>query len=70
MLAEEHRLLLSHWFPVTHSKHALIAQSYTTDPRFTAHYDSQEPGLAAWLTAAIAANAGTHGVNAETAEWV
>lgn len=69
-LAEEHRLLLSHWFPVTHSKHALIAQSYTADPRFTAHYDAQEPGLTEWLVAAIAANAVAHGVNAETAEWI
>lgn len=69
-LAEEHRLLLSHWFPVTHSKHVLIARSYTADPRFADHYDGQEPGLTDWLVSAITANATAHGVDIKTAEWV
>lgn len=59
-LAEEHRACLSQWFPVSHSKHALIAQGYTADPRFTAHYDKYAKGLAVWLEKAIQSNAQRH----------
>ena len=69
-LAELHReRAIGRWFPVTHAKHVLIARGYTDDPRFTAHDDAREPGLAAWLRAVIEANARARGVDVEHAAW-
>lgn len=68
-LAEAHRADLSRWFDVTHPKHVLIARGYVEDPRWTAHYDEHEPGLAAWLKEVIDANAAAHGVDPGTAAW-
>ncbi len=69
-LAELHReRAIGRWFPVTHAKHVLIARGYTDDPRFTAHYDAREPGLAAWLRAVIEAKARARGVDVEHAAW-
>lgn len=69
-LAEEHRLRsIGRWFPVSHAQHVLIARGYTDDPRFTAHDDAREAGLAAWLREAIEANARAHGVDPATATW-
>lgn len=67
-LAEEHRAALT-WFDVTHAKHAILARGYVADPRFTAHYDRLEPGLATWLQAVIDANAQAHGVDPAGASW-
>lgn len=67
-LAEEHRASLS-WFDVTRSKHVLIACNYVDDPRFAAHYDEREPGLARWLKDVIDANAAAHGIDPATAQW-
>lgn len=68
-LAEAHRADLSRWFDVTVAKHVLIARGYVADPRWAAHYDKQEPGLAAWLKEVIDANAAAHGVDPATASW-
>lgn len=67
-LVERHRASLD-WFEVTREKHLLLARMYASDPRFTAHYDEREPGLAAWLKEAVEANARAHGVDPDRAEW-
>lgn len=60
-LAEEHRLGIERWFyccpPAMHQS---LGQMYVDDQRFAAHYDRRAPGLAAWLRAAIGANAARH----------
>jgi DNA-binding transcriptional MerR regulator len=57
-LAERARLHIDRWFyPCSHAMHANLADLYTADPRFTAHYDDHAPGLAAFVSAAIKANA-------------
>ncbi|GAA1475344.1 HTH-type transcriptional activator TipA [Corynebacterium felinum] len=56
-LAEKHRAVMSAFFPMTLSKHRIIAQSYTADPRIQSHYDSRAVGLAQWLQSIIEANA-------------
>jgi hypothetical protein len=68
-LAERHRADIGQWFDVSHARQSLIARGYTGDPRFAEHYDSREPGLAAWLRAIIDANARAHGVDPDAAEW-
>lgn len=67
-LAEEHRASLS-WFDVTRSKHVLIACSFVDDPRFRAHYDEREPGLARWLKDVVDANAAACGIDPATVQW-
>lgn len=67
-LAEEHRASLS-WFDVTVSKHVLIARNYVEDPRFAAHYDKREPGLALWLKRVIDENARAQGIDPAKAQW-
>lgn len=67
-LAEEHRAGLT-WFDVTPAKHVILARGYVADPRFAAHYNALEPGLAAWLKEIIDANAAAHGVDPATARW-
>lgn len=57
-LAEEARLHIARWFyPCPHKMHVGLADMYTADARFTAHYDEREPGLAAFVAEAIRANA-------------
>lgn len=68
-LAEQHRELLSGFFPVTHAKHVLIARGYVEDPRFTSYYEERGAGLAAWLKTIVDANASQHGVDPAGAEW-
>lgn len=68
-LAEQHRELLSAFYPVSHSKHALLANMYTADPRFAAHYDDRASGLAAWLRGIIEANGEAHGLDLDHLEW-
>ncbi|PKV04813.1 MerR family transcriptional regulator [Bifidobacterium pseudolongum] len=67
-LALRHRESLT-WYHVTPSMHVCLAKMYVNDPRFRAHYDSIEPGLAVWLHDAIAAQAATEGVDAAHARW-
>ena len=57
-LAEAHRRHISHWFyPVSPAMHRNLAEMYVADPRFTATYEEAAPGLAAYVRAAILANA-------------
>ncbi len=67
-LALRHRESLT-WYHVTPSMHVCLAKMYVNDPRFRVHYDSIEPGLAAWLHDVIAAQVATEGVDAEHARW-
>jgi DNA-binding transcriptional MerR regulator len=60
--AEEHRQHISRWFyDCTYEIHVGLGQMYVDDPRFTATYEAIAPGLAAYLNAAIQANAARHG---------
>lgn len=57
-LAEEHREHISAWFYACPPQmHAALGAMYVADPRFTANIDKAGEGLAAYLSAAIAANA-------------
>ena len=56
--AEQARLHIHRWFyPCSHRMHAGLADMYTADARFAAHYENRAPGLAAFVAAAIKANA-------------
>jgi MerR family transcriptional regulator, thiopeptide resistance regulator len=56
--AERHRLLIDTWFyPCPPDLHEQLGRMYVTDPRFTATYEKIRPGLAQYLSDAIAANA-------------
>jgi len=58
-VAERHRAYISRWFyECTPEIHAGLGQMYVADPRFTASIDRAEPGLAAYMSQAIAARAG------------
>ncbi|MGK5738545.1 MerR family transcriptional regulator [Micromonospora sp. URMC 103] len=57
-LAEEHRQIISRWFyECSYEIHTGLADMYLADERFTAHYESLAPGLTAYLSEAIHANA-------------
>jgi DNA-binding transcriptional MerR regulator len=56
-LAERHRLHIDRWFyPCSHEMHGALGEMYVADPRFSAHYEQVRPGLAQFLSNAIAAN--------------
>ena len=56
--AEAMREHIARWFyPCTYRNHAGLADMYEGDPRFTGHYDERADGLAAFVAAAIRANA-------------
>lgn len=58
-VAERHRGHISRWFyDCTPEIHRGLGQMYVTDPRFARNIDQAGPGLAAYMSAAIAANAG------------
>lgn len=55
--AEAHRQHITRWFyTCSRAMHAQVAQMYTEDPRFEAHYEKVVPGLAAYVRAAVEAN--------------
>ena len=55
-IAALHRRWLSYsWEAYTPQAHAGLAELYTSDPRFTAYYDWEIPGCAAFLRDAVAA---------------
>jgi len=61
--ADAHRLHMDRWFyPVSHAMHVGLGRMYVSDPRFTAHYAKRAEGLAAFVSAAIEANAKRAGV--------
>jgi len=56
--AAQARLHIDRWFyPCSHTMHAGLADMYLADARFTAHYEERAAGLAAFVAAAIKANA-------------
>ena len=56
--AEAHRKSISdYWYECTYEIHKGLATMYLADPRFTAHYESQQAGLAKYIHDAIVANA-------------
>lgn len=57
-VAEQHRQHISRWFyDCTYEIHRGLAEMYVADPRFTAHYEDQAEGLAAYVRDAMLANA-------------
>lgn len=65
--AEAHRRSISKWFyDCGHDLHRCLAEMYSSDPRFTAHYDDIAPGLAQFVHDAIVANADRHGAATTT----
>ena len=60
-LAERHRQHISRYFyDCGYDMHRGLADMYLADERFTANYDSVEPGLAQYVHDAIQANADRH----------
>jgi MerR family transcriptional regulator, thiopeptide resistance regulator len=57
-LAEAARAHIDRWFyPCSRKMHAGLAEMYTADERFRAHYEERAEGLAEYVAAAIRANA-------------
>ena len=57
-LAEAARAHIDRWFyPCPPAMHAALAEMYTADPRFRAHYEERAEGLADYVAGAIRANA-------------
>jgi hypothetical protein len=56
--AEAHRQSISdYWYECSYEIHTGLATMYLADPRFMAHYESQQAGLAKYIHDAIVANA-------------
>jgi len=56
-LAEAARRHIDRWFyPCSREMHAGLADMYTADERFRAHYEDRAEGLAEYVAAAIKAN--------------
>lgn len=56
--AEAHRKSISdYWYECSFEIHKGLATMYLADPRFTAHYENQQVGLAKYIHDAIVANA-------------
>jgi MerR family transcriptional regulator, thiopeptide resistance regulator len=57
-VAERHRVHISKWFyECSVEIHAGLGEMYVADPRFTANIDKAAPGLAAYMSKAMQANA-------------
>jgi DNA-binding transcriptional MerR regulator len=57
-VAERHRQSIDRWFyPCSKAMHSGLADMYESDQRFREHFDNYKAGLAAFLSAAIRANA-------------
>ena len=56
--AEAHRQSISdYWYECSYEIHTGLATMYLADPRFMAHYEGQQAGLAKYIHDAIVANA-------------
>ncbi len=56
--AEAHRRHIGRWFyECGHEMHRGLTDMYVSDERFRSHYDTQTPGLAAFIRDAAHANA-------------
>lgn len=51
------RHIHDNFYSCSPAMHVGLAEMYTADPRFRAHYDDRAPGLADYVAAAIRANA-------------
>ena len=61
-LAEDHRQQISrNFYDCGYEMHAGLGRMYVEDERFTAHYEALAPGLAQYVSDAIAANAARRG---------
>lgn len=61
-LAERARLHIdTRFYPCSHAMHASLAEMYTADARFRAHYDDRAAGLAEYVATAIRANQARQG---------
>ena len=59
--AEAHRQHISRWFyECDYEIHRGLTEMYVNDERFRSNYDTQTPGLAAFIRDAAHANAGQH----------
>lgn len=57
-IAERARLHIDRWYyPCPPRMHVALAEMYTADDRFRAHYDDRAEGLATYVADAIRANA-------------
>jgi MerR family transcriptional regulator, thiopeptide resistance regulator len=57
-VAEAHRRHIGQWFyDCPPAMHRGLGEMYVADPRFTAHYEQQAPGLAQYVSDAFVANA-------------
>lgn len=59
-LAERHRDSINRFYDCGHEMQVCVAQTYISDPRFTAHYEGVASGLAQYLHDIIVANAEQH----------
>lgn len=60
-VAERHRLLIDQrYYPCSHAMQCGLADMYEADERFRNYYDRHGAGVAAYLAAAIRANAARH----------
>lgn len=57
--AEAMRQHIGHFYPCSHEMHAGLADMYEADERFKGHYEERAEGLAAFVAAAVRANAAT-----------
>ena len=58
-LVEQYRLHIDRWFyPCSTLMHQQLAEMYVADARFTAYWDTFEPGLTVFVRDAIESNAG------------
>ncbi|KAJ8140688.1 hypothetical protein OY671_006127 [Metschnikowia pulcherrima] len=60
-LAERHRASMGAHFDCPPARHVCLARRFVDDAGFRAHYDGLAPGSAAWLRAAVEANARSRG---------
>jgi hypothetical protein len=61
-LVAQHRAGINVFYDCTDEIYAGLAEMYVNDPRFTAYYDSERPGLAAFLREAMLLSLGKRGV--------
>ena len=60
--AREHRQHIARWFyDCPPAMHRSLGEMYVTDERFTAHYETMEPGLARYVSDAFVAEADSAG---------
>jgi MerR family transcriptional regulator, thiopeptide resistance regulator len=60
-LVAQHRAGINVFYDCTDEIYAGLAEMYVNDPRFKANYDSERPGLAAFLREAMLISLGKHG---------